>query len=354
MAVFIAIVSFLAVIIVLVLAHEFGHFITAKIRGVRVIEFGLFYPPRLFSFTRGGTIYSINLIPLGGFTKMAGEEDPSIKDSLASKGVGTRLLVLSAGALMNIILPFILFSVAFMVPHDVMQGRVVINDVVANSPAAQAGIEIGDTLLAVNGKKLNNNVDLSRDVQLNLGNKIKIKLQHADGTIETVTLTPRWKPPAGQGAMGILVGTENATAVRESVPIWRAIPEGAVTCVQTFVLFKNGIIGMISGATPAQFTGPVGIAQLTGEVASAGISPLMEFAAFLSINLAIFNIFPLPGLDGGRIVFVLLEWVRRGKRIPARIEGMVHLAGFALLILFFLAITYQDIARIVSGGSLTP
>jgi len=111
---------------------------------------------------------------------------------------------------------------------------------------------------------------------------------------------------------------------------------------------------MIIGTTPAQFTGPVGIAQLTGQVASAGISPLLEFAAFLSINLAIFNIFPLPGLDGGRIAFVLLEWIRRGKRVPPRIEGMVHLAGFALMIIFFIALTYQDIARIVSGGSLIP
>ncbi len=286
--------------------------------------------------------------------KLAGEEDPTVKGSLAGKSIATRLLVLSSGALMNIILPFLLFSIAFMVPHQAIEGQVMIEDVAPNSPAAMAGIRPGDTLIAVNGKTVNYAGELSREIQLNLGNPIRIELKHTDGTTETVQVTPRWRPPEGQGAVGVLTRTENARLIRESLPFWKAIPKGVVSCFETFVLFKNGIISMVIGTTAAQFTGPVGIAQMTGQVASAGISPLFEFAAFLSINLAIFNIFPLPGLDGGRIAFVFLEWVRRGKRIPARIEGMVHLGGFALLILFFVAITYQDIARIVTGGSLIP
>ena len=119
-------------------------------------------------------------------------------------------------------------------------------------------------------------------------------------------------------------------------------------------MFKNGIISTIIGTAPATVTGPVGIAQITGEVAKAGISPLLEFTAFLSINLAIINIFPLPALDGGRIAFDLLEWVRRGKRISAKTEGMVHFVGFAMIMAFILLITYQDIIRIISGGSLIP
>ena len=111
---------------------------------------------------------------------------------------------------------------------------------------------------------------------------------------------------------------------------------------------------MIIGTEPVELTGPVGIAQLTGEIAQAGMSPLLEFSAFLSINFAIINIFPLPALDGGRIAFVLLEWIRRGKRIQPRTEGLIHLVGFAMLIVFFLAITYRDIIRIVSGDSLLP
>ncbi len=352
MTAFIAIVSFLVVVIFLVVAHEFGHFITARATGVRVIEFGIGFPPRLVGIKRGETTYSVNAIPLGGFVKLAGEEDPTVSGSLAGKSIGARLLVLSSGALMNFLLPFLLFSIAFMVPHQVLKGEVVVEDVAPASPAADAGIKPGDTLLKVNGTALNYAGDLSRSIQLNLGRPISISIRHADGITESVTLTPRWKPPAGQGAVGVLTRTVNAREVSESLPFWRAIPAGVVSCIQTFVLFKNGIINMVIGTAPAQFAGPVGIAQLTGQVASAGISPLLEFAAFLSINLAIFNIFPLPALDGGRIAFVVIEWIRRGKRIAPRVEALVHSAGFMLIIAFFLAVTYQDIARIVRGGSL--
>ena len=158
----------------------------------------------------------------------------------------------------------------------------------------------------------------------------------------------------GPRSTGVVVTTTSATLVSQSEPFWRAIPSGVNACIETFVLFKNGIISMIIGATSVEIAGPVGIAQITGEVAQAGISPLLEFAAFLSINLAIINIFPLPALDGGRIAFVLLEWVRRGKRIAPKTEGLVHLIGFSLLIAAMLAITYQDIIRIINGESLIP
>ena len=129
---------------------------------------------------------------------------------------------------------------------------------------------------------------------------------------------------------------------------------GVMECIETFLLFKNVIISMILGSVPVVLAGPVGIAQITGEAARAGLSPLLEFAAFFSINLAIINLFPIPALDGGRIVFVLLEWVRRGKRVPPRIEGMVHLTGFFLLIGVMILFTYQDIIRIIAGESLIP
>jgi regulator of sigma E protease len=129
---------------------------------------------------------------------------------------------------------------------------------------------------------------------------------------------------------------------------------GIVECAETFVLFKNEIIKWIIGAVSPKIAGPVGIAQMTGEFVQAGLSPLLQFAAFLSINLGIINLFPLPALDGGRIVFVVLEWLRRGKRILPKTEGLVHLIGFAMLIGFILLVTYQDIIRIVSGESLIP
>ncbi len=353
MTALISIASFFVVIVVLILAHELGHFITAKASGVRVEEFGLGFPPRLLSVRRGETRYSLNAIPLGGFVKMAGEEDPKVPGSLASKSIGTRLLVLSAGSLMNLLLPFLLFSIAFMIPHNLVTGPVMIEEVDSGSPAARAGIESGDMFLSINNKPLNNIGDLHRYIQLNLGKEITILINRSDSTKE-VQVIPRWKPPEGEGAIGILVSMPDFTTVRQSYPFWKAIPMGVSACIETFVLFKNGIISMFIGAVPVELAGPVGIAQITGEVVKAGISPLLEFAAFLSLNLAIINIFPLPALDGGRIVFVLLEWVRRGKRISPKKEGLVHLIGFIMLMGLILAITYQDIIRIVSGDSLIP
>lgn len=350
----ITIIAFIVVLVVLIIAHELGHFITAKASGVRVHEFGLGFPPRLLSVRRGETVYSLNAIPLGGFTKMAGEEDPTAPGSLASKGKGTRLLVLSAGSLMNLILPLLLFSVAFMVPHTLAIEPAIVKKVAPNSPAATAGIEAGDTLLSINGEPVNNIGDLHRYIHLNLGEEITILVKHSDLTTEDVKVIPRWKPPEGQGAIGIMVSLSNPTIVRQRQPFWRAIPMGVSTCIETFVLFKNEIMSWFIGTTAPQVVGPVGIAQLTGEVAKAGISPLLEFAAFISINLAIINIFPLPALDGGRIVFVLLELVRRGKRVPPKTEGMVHLIGFAMLIGVILVITYQDIINIISGNSIIP
>lgn len=354
MIILISIVAFLGIIVVLILAHELGHFITAKACGVRVDEFGLGFPPRLLSVRRGETLYSLNAIPLGGFVKMAGEEDPKVPRSLASKSIGTRLLVLSAGSLMNALLPLLLFSIAFIIPHDLVVGDIVVEEVIPNSSVAEAGLETGDIIISVDGRELNNTAELNRYIYTNMGKTITVLVEHSDSTTDELQIMPKWKPSPDDGTSTIMFSMANSTTVRQSYPFWEAIPMGVKECIETFVLFKNGIIGMIIGAIPVELTGPVGIAQITGEVAKAGISPLLQFAAFFSINLAIINIFPLPALDGGRIMFVLLEWVRRGKRISPKTEGLIHAIGFILLMAAILAITYQDIIRIISGDSLIP
>jgi regulator of sigma E protease len=350
----ITLLIFLGILAVLILAHELGHFATAKAFGIKVEEFGLGFPPRLFGFKRGETLYSLNAIPLGGFTKMAGEEDPKVERSLASKSVGTRVIVLAAGSIMNFLLPIVLFAIAFMVPHTVVTGDVVVAEVAPGSPAAAAGIESGDIFLSLNDEPVRSISDLSTYTQLNLGKEVDVAVRHSDATVEEVQLIPRWKPPPGEGAMGVAISMPEPVVTRQSYPFWEAIPMGISECIDTFVIFKNEILKWFIGATPVQVTGPVGIAQLTGEVAQAGFSPLMQFAGFLSINLAIINILPLPALDGGRIVFALLGWIRRGKRISPRTEGLVHAIGFALLIAAMIAITYQDIIRIIAGESLIP
>ncbi|MFH0810588.1 MAG: M50 family metallopeptidase [Pseudomonadota bacterium] len=350
----ITILSFIGVLFVLVMAHELGHFATARAFHVRVEEFGFGFPipRRLFAIKRGETTYSINPLLLGGFVKMAGEEDPTAPGALASKGIGPRILVLGAGALMNALLPIVLFSRAFMLPHNIALSQVTIQEVKPDSPAALAGIRVGDTVLAVNNREVRNSADLQRYIQMHLGEQTTILVKHADTSTQSVSLVPRWRPPAGQGATGVVINGGTPTIVGERLPFWQAIPMGLGECLDTFILFKNSIILMVIGTAPVAIAGPVGIAQITGEVAKAGIGPLLEFAAFLSINLAIVNIFPLPALDGGRIAFVLLEWVRRGKRISPRVEGLVHTIGFALLLMAIMLVTYQDIFRIISGEGI--
>ena len=354
MSLIITVLIFLGILAVLILAHELGHFSTAKAFGVKVEEFGLGFPPRLIGFKRGETLYSLNAVPLGGFTKMAGEEDPDVPRSLASKSVGARVIVLAAGSIMNFLLPLLLFAIAFMVPHNVVTGEVLVAEVAPSSPAAAAGIEAGDTILSLNDEPVQSINDLHIYTQLNLGKEVNLAVGHSDATVEEVRLIPRWKPPPGEGAMGVSVSMPEATITNQSYPFWEAIPMGVSECIETFVIFKNEILKWFIGATPVQVTGPVGIAQLTGEVAKAGFSPLLQFAGFISINLAIVNILPLPALDGGRIVFVLLGWIRRGKRISAKTEGLVHAIGFAILIAAIIAVTYQDIIRIIAGESLIP
>jgi len=342
------------VLSVLIIVHELGHFLAAKATGVPVEEFGIGFPPCLYGKKFKGTIYSINWIPFGGFNRITGEIDPEVPKGLASRGYGVRLLVLSGGIILNLLLPFVLMSVAYMVPHNIVDGEVVVEEVAPGSPAEMAGIKAGDTIIRLDNRPIRSLGDLARNIQLNLGDEITITVVHADTATETVSLVPRWRPPEGQGAIGTLSRTENAVIVSESLPFWRAIPTGARECIETLVLYKNGIIGMIIGTVPFIPAGPVGIVQVTGEVAHSGISPVLELAAFISIAIAITQIIPFPALDGGRIIFVIIEWMRRGKRVSARIEGIVHSVGFLILLALLVLITYQDIFRWASGESLIP
>jgi len=350
----ITIVVFVVLLIVLILTHEIGHFAAAKMSKVKVEEFGLGLPPRIWGFKYGETIYSINWIPFGGFTRLLGEEDPSTPGSLASKSIGTRFFVLVSGSLLNILLPIVLFTVSFMIPHDVTIENVLIKEVAAGSPAQTAGIQAGDRIVEVNGHTIKNRADLSYQIQLNLGNNTAMVIQKPDASRQVLSLTPRWVPPQGQGATGVVLTSSDMTTAVESMPFWQALPTSVVHSWEILILFKNEVMSWFVRSTAPQLAGPIAIAQLTGEVIKAGISPLLEFAALISINLGIFNLLPIPGLDGGRLVFVLLEWARRGKRISPQKEGMVHMIGFLAMILLILVISYFDVARIIRGESLLP
>jgi regulator of sigma E protease len=346
------ILSFIAVLAVLVLVHELGHFVTAKAFGIRVLELGFGYPPRLLGFRFGETLYSLNLLPLGGFVKLAGEEDPREPRSLAGKSTGVRFVVLVSGSLMNALLPILLYSIVFMLPRQELVGQVVVREVAPGSPAQRAGILPGDVILKADGRPVENSGHLVYLTMLNLGAETHWVIRRGEDT-RVVSLVPRWRPPQGEGAVGVRIETVDFRLVTRSHPFWEAVPLSARKVVEVMVLAKNEVTRWIIGSARPQVAGPVGIAQMTGEVAQrGGLLPLLEFTALLSINLAIINILPIPMLDGGRLLFVAIEWVRRGKRIPPEKEGFVHLVGFMVLITLVVVISYFDIMRILKGESL--
>ncbi len=353
MDIFITLIAFVGMLSVLILVHEVGHFVAARLSKVKVEELGLGFPPRLLKFKRGETIYSLNLIPLGGFCRMAGEEDPNVPGSLASKSVKARLFVLGAGSLMNALLPLLLFSIAFMIPTHVDVGDVTVAEVAPGSPAENAGIMPGDVILEFDGHEVENIRDYSYYSHLNLGAETTLLIDRG-GTAVTTSLEPRWNPPEGEGTTGVILELANVTTVSQSSPFWRAIPKAGTQIWETTALFKNEVERLIITKETPEVAGPVGIAQLTGEVAEGGFGLLLQFAAFLSINLAIVNLLPIPALDGGRIVFVALEGIRRGKKIPPKREAIIHLIGFVIIISIMIAVSFNDILRLIRGDSLVP
>ncbi len=348
MEILVTIIQFLAVLALVVVVHEWGHFAAAKAMGIQVNEFAIGFPPRLLGFRKGETLYSLNLLPLGGFVKLEGENDPSKPRSLASKGVGTRFLVLVAGPFMNAVLAVVLLTGLFMFTVDELSVRGVSPD----SPAEMAGVLPGDTLLKVNNERVRNFHALADRINAHRGEEIEWLIRR-DGAEMRLLLVPRANPPEGQGATGITVqigGRQQASPVR---PPWEALWMGLKRTGLVLEAMKDEVSGVVSGGKTPEVAGPIGIAQLTGEVArDAGLISLVPLAALFSISLAVFNILPFPALDGGRLAFVILEWVRRGKKIPPEKEGLVHLVGFVVLIAIIITISYNDITRIVDGNSL--
>ena len=253
---------------------------------------------------------------------------------------------------MNAFLAVAIFTALFMIPRDVTVGDVIIDDVSDNSPAAAAGMQPGDRVISVNGREAENINDLASSITRNLGSEMTITLG-SGSRVRDVTVVPRWRPLEGEGAVGVLLRMDNKTVESRSDPIWSAAPKGIGQVGDVLALTWRAISQWVFGNAPAPFSGPVGIVSGSKEVVDlGGPVALVPLAALLSISLAIFNILPIPALDGGRLLFVIIEWIRRGKRIPPEKESLVHMLGFALLITLVLMVSYNDIARIIRGDSL--
>lgn len=346
----ITLLAFLVLFSVLVFAHELGHFGVAKLFGVRVDEFGLGYPPRLFSLgTWKGTEYTINAVPFGGFVRM-GEEDAERPDSLGSQKWYIRAAAIAAGPVMNLVLAVICFNIVFMLGQWYAVGNVIIADVAPNSPAEAAGLQVGDEIIEMNGIRIVDSLQLQQQTDASAGKEATLVVQRGSRLV-TVSLVPRLHPPKDEGRMGIQIRRETELI---RYPIWRAIPAAVRRTGEILNMIVAGFAGMIRGTVPADVAGPVGIFQATSAFAKSGLASLLEWAAFLSINFFLVNLMPFPGLDGGHLVFILLQGIRGGKRIEPRKESAVHLVGMLILMAFMAFVLYRDILRLIQGDTFMP
>lgn len=355
-------IYFLLIFSILVLAHEWGHFIVAKKFGLTVHEFGFGFPPRMLSRVWRGTRYSLNWLPLGGFVRIKGEEGEGGEevDSFASRKVWQRAAIIVAGVAMNVVVGWALFTTGFLVgipsfvdetvPAALVRDRqVIVRTVLQESPAEKANLRVGDVLLEVNGTPITTLQDLQKIVAEKDGVEVSVMVDRND-VRHTVAVTPQYIPEAKR--IGIGVGIDEIGIVR--YPFFTALYKGVVT---TFSLLRDIVLAfwnllldiVVQQRVSADLSGPIGIAVLTGQIARRGIAHVIQFAALLSLNLAVLNILPIPALDGGRFLFLLIEKIR-GKPVPRAVEGLVHRIGFVLLILLVILVTYKDIVRLVASN----
>lgn len=361
-------VLFLVVLVVLILVHEAGHFIAAKWSGMRVDEFGVGFPPRLYAKKIGETEYSINALPFGGFVRIYGENG-EVEGEGAGRAFGDKsrikqAIVLIAGVTMNVLLAWILLSVALFagVPRSLTVDEIpnaenvalVVGSVLSESPADSAGVRPGDTILFAGTDYGYFHEDGAEDFTafisaLPEGAAVVLEVQRPDKTKETLFAIPEKgiSPSHPENvALGIAVST-----VGEVPVAWYAAPiEGAKTTLNITWQTVQGLGAFLAGivtfsADLSSVSGPIGIAGAVGNASANGILALLSLSAIISINLAVINLLPLPALDGGRLLFVLIEGIVRRPLHP-RIMQIINMAGFAFLILIMVVVTASDIFKL--------
>lgn len=385
---FTTILIFIAILSVLVFVHELGHFAFARKFGVRVKEFGFGFPPRVWGvYKKDGkwihvwgsnknkkddkkdenlpTIYSANLLPLGGFVNIKGENGPTEdeisrgtidEDNFVQKPIWQRAIILSAGVIMNVLLAAILISIGFMIGLPQILGddikksaiikdrRIQITDILPDSPADAAGIKRGDIIASVNGRNFLKYAELQEFVAAKADQELSYNIKRGQEEL-IFDVTPEVLKETNKGGIGVAIAETGIV----KYPWYIAILEGFVSTfflvlaiiAAFFELIKNLITG--SGLS-ADIAGPVGIATVTGEMANLGFIYLLQFTALLSANLAVVNFLPFPALDGGRVLFLIIEKIK-GSPVKREVEAVLHYAGFALLMILVIVVTFKDIAK---------
>ncbi len=363
--VIVAIITAVVIFGLLIFVHELGHFLAAKKAGVKVEEFGFGFPPRLFGIKKGETIYSVNLIPLGGFVKMVGQDDFDVNASCKAKKdhrnfncqpALKRAGILVAGVIMNLLLAMVLMIIGFNLgmptstddtsrfKNAEIKTSVLVMEVADGSPAAKIELKMGDDIKKIDNQNVSSKQFLQDYINSHKGKKVTLEVdRHGERHLLTPVL--RKEPPQNEGSLGI--GIEESKIVKYSFfpAIWFGVKETFymiwLVLVALFVFFKDIFV---SFHVSDQAAGPVGIARMSGQIAQLGFIYLLQFTTLLAINLGLVNLLPFPGLDGGRLLFLGIEKLR-GKPVSPKIENIIHLVGFGLLIILIIFITYRDIFK---------
>ncbi len=357
------ILVFFIVISVLIFVHELGHFVAAKRSGMRVEEFGFGFPPRLWGFRRGGTVYSINCIPFGGFVKIFGEDGGHRSDtqSFGAKPLLTRLGVVVAGVTMNFLLAAVLlmaangFGLRIGLPDAAHTGAardiaVHVLEVAPSSPAQEAGMLVLDELVRITRPDgsivaIKSPEQVQQFVTTHKGERL-IMTVHRGAQELDLTVATRASPPVGQGPIGISMALTGVVSYPWYEAIWRGVYDAVLLTWATILGYISLIRTLlVEHRLMADVSGPVGIAKLTGQAARVGFSYLVQFVAMISINLTVLNILPFPALDGGRAVMLFIEKIK-GSPVSRRLEGSINAVGFLALIALMIFITVKDITRL--------
>lgn len=318
----------------MVFSHEFGHFIMAKKAGVAVEEFSIGMGPKILSWKRNETKYSLRVFPVGGYVKMLGEEDKAEGEgSFHNKTLSRRIGIILAGPVMNIALAILLFSIIFFV---IGTPTTVIDTVIDGYPAHIAGIKPGDRVVYINGEKTESWEELQALIASSGAEQMEFLIER-EGEMKNISVFSITEPDRGQRIVGITPVFQKA--------ILGSVRLGITKSFEVIGLMVSYLGQLITGkASTEDVVGAVGVIQLVNQATKTGILDVMFLAAFLSLNLGVINLLPIPALDGGKMIFLILEGIR-GKPIDIEKEGLIHFIGFVFLILLIIMITWKDISR---------
>ncbi len=351
-----SILQLIIAISALIILHELGHFLAARLFKVEVEEFGLGFPPRMLTlFTLGKTKYSLNWLPLGGFVRLKGESNPKESDqpgSLHAAGPWTRLAIYAAGPIMNLLAAIVIYAVIIAQIGAPDFSKVLIVEISPNSPAAEAGLQNGDLITSVAGENIDNTDKLHDLIYAHLGKSVELTYQRGDETSQ-ISLTPREVPPSGEGAIGIFMSNPV-----EPVAVTQALPLGARATYNHAMLLLTLPGEIIRGAIEPELARPVGykgiydiyqeVVELESPIPESTINlNILQFFATITISLGVINLLPIPALDGGRILFTLPEIVLR-RRIPLAWQNAINAISMTALLLLFVYINLLDFINPIS------